>query len=269
MPFDTGPKRNIGPKRAFATLGLLTAAIFAGSPSASAQDAGSLAGEWRFQTADGKKQCVLALRNAPSGAGLALGAPATCRRSMRALEGAVSWTAPGADRIDLVDKAGAPTLSFARRDGVLAASGADGQTYYLVKPGESPTASITPGFQPVTAGAKPGFSQAAASAPVAGPPVRAADIPGRYAILRDMNRDTGCMLTLETTPRGGGARAQLAPACRDNGISIFEPVAWSFSGGKLTLTARKGHRAHFVMTQDGSWQKDPKESGKPLGFRKM
>lgn len=263
MPLD------IGRKRTLATLSLLAAAIFAGSPSASAQDAQGLAGEWRFQSADGKKKCALALRNAPSGAGFALGAPATCRRSMRALDGAVGWTAPGADRIDLLDKAGAPTLSFAMRDGVLTASGADGQTYRLVRSGETTTASITPGFQPVTAGAKPGFSQAAASAPPAGPSVRAADIPGRYAILRDVNRDTGCMLTLETTPRGGAARAQLAPACRDNGISIFEPVAWSFSGGKLALTARKGHRAHFVMTPDGSWQKDPKESGKPLGFRKM
>lgn len=263
MPFD------IGRKRTLATLSLLAAAIFAGSPSVSAQEAQGLAGEWQFQSADGKKKCALALRNAPSGAGLALGAPATCRRSMRALEGAVGWTAPGADRIDLVDKAGAPTLSFVKREGVLAASGVDGQTYYLVRSGETATASITPGFQPVTAGAKPGFSQAATQVPVAGPPVRAADIPGRYAILRDVNRDTGCMLTLETTPRGGGARAQLAPACRDNGISIFEPVAWSFSGGKLALTARKGHRAHFVMTSDGSWQKDPKESGKPLGFRKM
>ena len=258
-----------------AALGARACAAMLGAPPAVAQQAApALAGEWQFQTADGRKKCTLALRNAPAGGAMALGAPATCRRAMRALEGAAGWTAPDADRIDLVDKSGAATLSFARREGVLVASGADGQVYYLVKPGETVTASITPGFQPVVSAqavARPGAPPPAAAqpAPAAGQPVRAADIPGRYAILRDINRDTGCMLTLDTSPRGGGARAQLAPACRDNGISIFEPIAWSYTAGKLALTARKGHRAHFFMTQDGSWQKDPKEGGKPLGFRKM
>lgn len=263
-------------------IGFVTMALAFGAGAATAQTgaAAPSAGQWVFQTADGKRKCTLALRDAPAlGGAMALGAPATCRKSMRALTGAVGWTALGPDRIDFIDKAGAPTLSFAKRDNVLSATGADSETYYLLRPGETVTPSGAPGFQSLSIpgainSAKPdapapGFSQTAAAATQPGPTTRAADIPGRYAVLRDTTRDTGCMLTLDATPRGAGARALLAPACRDNGISIFEPTAWSFAGGKLTLTARKGHRAHFIMTQDGSWQKDPKEGGKPLGFRKM
>lgn len=88
----------------------------------------------------------------------------------------------------------------------------------------------------------------------------ASDAAGRYAILRD-DKDTGCMLTLF-----GGARAQLAPACRDNGIVIFDPVRWSLEHGRLVLTARKGHKAHFERDDAGVWRRDPKE-GKSLGFK--
>lgn len=90
--------------------------------------------------------------------------------------------------------------------------------------------------------------------------VAAGDAAGRYAILRD-DKDTGCMLTLS-----GGARAQLAPACRDNGIVIFEPVRWSIDRGKLVLVARKGHKAHFERDSNGVWRRDPGE-GKSLAFK--
>lgn len=86
-------------------------------------------------------------------------------------------------------------------------------------------------------------------------------VAGRYAPLRDGGRDTGCMITLEP-----GGRAQLAPACRDQGLVIFDPVRWALEQGKLSLTARKGHKAHFDRQTDGIWQRDPKE-GKALALR--
>ena len=70
-------------------------------------------------------------------------------------------------------------------------------------------------------------------------------VAGRYAILRADDKDTGCMLTLETSARAGGSKALLAPACRDNGMVIFDPVAWSLERGRLALTARKGHKNSF------------------------
>ena len=64
--------------------------------------------------------------------------------------------------------------------------------------------------------------------------VTAADIAGRYAVMREKH-DTGCMLTLDDKTRGkvGGDRAQLAPGCRDQGIVIFDPVGWRLVKGEL------------------------------------
>lgn len=95
------------------------------------------------------------------------------------------------------------------------------------------------------------------------------DTAGRYAILRG-SKDTGCMLTLEAGVRGprGSNKAVLAPACRDSGLLIFDPVGWELSQGQLVLMARKGHDTHLERQPDGTWQKDSKE-GKPLTLRKI
>lgn len=90
----------------------------------------------------------------------------------------------------------------------------------------------------------------------------AGDVAGRYSVLRD-DRDTGCMLTLM-----GGGRAQLAPACRDNGVVVFDPVKWALDRGLLALTARKGHKAHFEKDSAGVWRRDAKEDAKrSLAFK--
>ena len=98
----------------------------------------------------------------------------------------------------------------------------------------------------------------------AAPPARAADVAGRYAVLRDA-RDTGCMVTLSPNPRGKGFRAQLAPACRDQGIVVFDPVGWWLERGKLHLQARKGRNIALDF-QDGVWSR---EGEKPLGLKKI
>jgi hypothetical protein len=96
-----------------------------------------------------------------------------------------------------------------------------------------------------------------------------AEAAGRYAILRAEDKDTGCMLTLEQRPASGGFKAQLAPACRDNGLVVFDPVAWSLDHGRLSLVARKGHKAHFDREAAGGiWRRDAKE-GKALSLRPM
>lgn len=98
---------------------------------------------------------------------------------------------------------------------------------------------------------------------------RAGEVAGRYAILRAGDKDTGCMLTLFDHARGpGGFRAQLAPACRDQGVVIFDPVGWSLERGRLALTARKGHQAHFEQQADGVWRRDAHE-GKALGLKRL
>jgi hypothetical protein len=67
---------------------------------------------------------------------------------------------------------------------------------------------------------------------------------------------------------GGGTRGSLAPGCRDQGLVIFDPVSWQLVGGRLVLTARKGHKAYLDAQPDGSWKKDPKE-GPPLSLKKL
>jgi hypothetical protein len=97
----------------------------------------------------------------------------------------------------------------------------------------------------------------------------ATDAGGRYSILREGDKDTGCMLTLDARVRGrAGLKAQLAPACRDNGVVIFDPVGWGLDRGRLVLTARKGHKAHFDKDAAGIWRRDAKE-GKALGLKPL
>lgn len=90
------------------------------------------------------------------------------------------------------------------------------------------------------------------------------DTAGRYSVLRAEDKDTGCMLTLHA-----GGKAQLAPACRDNGIVIFDPVSWSVDHGRLVLKARKGHNTKFDRDPQGFWRRDGKEGKPPLALRPM
>ncbi len=112
----------------------------------------------------------------------------------------------------------------------------------------------------------------AAAAGVWAPVARAAgatETAGRYSILREGDKDTGCMLTLDARARGrAGLKAQLAPACRDNGVVIFDPVGWGVDQGRLVLTARKGHKARFDKDASGVWRRDAKE-GKALGLKPL
>jgi hypothetical protein len=96
-----------------------------------------------------------------------------------------------------------------------------------------------------------------------------ADTAGRYSILRDGGKDTGCMLTLDNRGKArGGEKASLAPGCRDQGIVIFDPAGWQIVNGRLVLTARKGHKTYLDAQPDGTWKKDPKE-GKSLTLKKL
>lgn len=107
-----------------------------------------------------------------------------------------------------------------------------------------------------------GLAAAAFALPPISSVFAAGDVAGRYSVLRD-DKDTGCMLTLV-----GGGRAQLAPACRDNGIVVFDPVKWAADRNHLALTARKGHKAHFEKDDAGVWRRDAKEGGKAsLAFK--
>ena len=77
------------------------------------------------------------------------------------------------------------------------------------------------------------FALASLAPVTASASIKSADAAGRYAVMRE-DKDTGCMLTLDLRARGpGGNKALLAPACRDNGIVVFDPVGWTLDRDRL------------------------------------
>ena len=65
-------------------------------------------------------------------------------------------------------------------------------------------------------------------------------------------------------------RAQLAPACRDNGIVVFDPLGWTVDRGHIALQARKGHKMQMERDANGVWRRmggDPK--ARPLSLRRI
>jgi hypothetical protein len=243
--------------------------------AAESVDMQAVVGAWDLNLEATNRQCRILLRREAARAGYSLAMPAGCRRALPVLADIEGWTKDDSN-LSLTDVAGRVILQFAAGpDGILTAAGPENQTYTLVPTdprrktqlASTMTASTAP--SPPTPVPSLKVAQAAKNASPAAP-VKAAELPGRYSILREGPKDTGCMLTLDDKARGpkGSLRAVLSPACRDQGIVIFDPTGWAVERSRLVLTARKGHQAHFDHQSDGSWTKDPKD-GKGLILKKM
>ncbi len=292
-----------------ARLALACGLIGAWAPARAASTAGAMAavaalvGPWQISLGATERKCGMMFRSDPTpGADHVLAFPAGCRRSMPGLAEIGGWTLDADKQIVLDDRSGRPILSFAPSVDAeaLTAQGPNGETYELVATGrqryaQAVAAADAGGLQAAPLAnapavlspsrpARPGTAPAQDARLTPAPPLttnaavaryagRINDLAGRYIILREGvagGRDVGCMLTLEDRPVGRGAlRAQLAPACRDNGIVVFEPVGWSFERGRLVLTARRGHHAMFDYHADGSWWKQSADGSRPLGLRHM
>lgn len=279
---------------------VLVSALLAGTAAGAAVDLSrptAAAGQWDMSLADTNRKCRFVLRaeSDANAAALPVAMPAGCRRALPILAEIGKWSL-GVDRtLRLDDADGTPVLEFkpAPNSVELTAKGPEGEIYQLVaekdadlyqqqqrQMAQAPVQSrgfveqapLGTGFQPTKPTPAPAQATSAprtvanreAPAPVRGP------VAGRYAPLRDAGRDTGCMITLDDKTRGphGTNKAQLAPACRDQGLVIFDPVGWQVEHGRLVLTARKGHKAHFERQENGTWARDSKE-GKALALRPM
>lgn len=267
---------------------LMSAALFASASLLSSGPGRAITllraetGQWDLTLDQSRKACRVTLRAGPAtGGGRGVGMPAGCRKSLPVLAGVETWSLVGEDHINFFDKSGAAVLDFAAQsDDVFAATGPAGETYKLesVEHGlPQRTAAAGETVKTADSGKNPDAGKTLDNAKTAdakkpqgsGAPLRVSDAAGRYTVLRESARDTGCMLTLDDKSAAkGGFRASLAPACRDQGIVIFDPVGWRLTGGRLELTARKGHTASFDLQPDGSWLKDPKQ-GKSLGLKKQ
>ncbi len=51
--------------------------------------------------------------------------------------------------------------------------------------------------------------------------------------------------------------AQVQEGCRDPGLALFDPTAWHYEAGRLTLVARRGHSVELIPVGEGRWRRDP------------
>ena len=231
-------------------------------------------GAWDLKLQGGARECRITLRPELAAAGHVVAMPVGCRRAFPILAGVSMWADVGDGRLRLNDPSGQPQLEFEPGpDGVLTATSPQGEIYRLESAGVHREVNLTepkPPEAPIEAAAAPAAVQANTETTPRLPLPKPSDMPGYFSVLREKTRDTGCMVTLDGKIRGPGAtlKAHLAPACRDQGIMIFDPVGWQLTAGRLVLTARKGHTAKFDLQPDGSWLKDPAD-GKSMSLKKM
>jgi hypothetical protein len=253
-----------------AALVLFAGLPLAGTPARAITLARAETGQWDVSLDKSTRVCRITLRAGPvaESGGRSVGMPAGCRKSLPILSEVQTWSLIDADHIGFADRAGAVVLSFsAEGQEAFVATGPRGEIYRLASVERGLPEKAAP--EKTNAGAERTAEVRTAAAGQAPASLRASDAAGRYSILREGGKDTGCMLTLDDRAAGkGGLKATLAPACRDQGIVIFDPVGWRLAGGRLELTARKGHTAQFDLQADGGWLKDPKQ-GKSLGLRKQ
>ena len=254
------------------SVGLLAFAVGMVLSVSPGRAAGGPPSVWDIVLEGGTRQCRLTLRGDNDGKGAPVAMPPGCHRAIPALGGVVFWSDNGDGKLQLNDVKGEPILIFTAEGKDYTTTSPQGELYRLM---------------PVNAASIANLAKAAASAAAVvevaqavkkpAPPKKAAavsekpeEVAGRYAVLRDKTRDTGCMVTLDDKSHGpdNTLKARLAPACRDQGIVIFDPVGWQIVTGQLVLTARKGHKTELDTQEDGSWMNNPK-TGKTLSLKRI
>ena len=195
----------------------------------------------------------------PVAIGRALRFPAGCRRALPVLGGLAGWLVPERGSLSLVDAQGEPTLKFrADGDAPLAATTPKGETYRLTREEDLKVVNLPPP-PPI------GVPQETPVDPAKAPPLAA--LPGTYLVDRYTEREV-CRLALARLSLDATRyEARLLDGCRDAGLRAFDPVAWRYEGGRLTLTARRGHEVTLVSEREGQWRRDP-EVGATLILRK-
>jgi hypothetical protein len=247
------------PDHAFAIWAAVLA--FAGAPAAAQPDLTAVAGSWELSLDGANRSCRVMLAPDESPVGRVLRFPAGCRRALPILNRMGGWAAADADHIDLLDAQGAPMLRFAAQDDSMVAITAGGEVFRLERPqGFVQTIRLPP--PPPLGVPQPTFVD-----PVKAPSLAA--VPGTYVVDRYAEREV-CRIALgrATVAASGHFEVRLLDGCRDRGLAAFDPVAWRYEAGRLTITARRGHEVTLISERDGWWRRDP-EIGMTLILRKV
>lgn len=248
-------------RRAGAVLAALAASpllIGAGPPAPA--DINALAGAWDLVLDSSPRRCRLNLALDPAGIGRALRFPAGCRPALPILKRAGGWHVPAGGMLQLVDAMGESVLELrAEGQARFVGKAASGEAYRLERDEEQRIASLPPA--PAL-----GVPQPTPIDPAKAP--EPSSLPGTYLVDRYTERDV-CRIVLAPTAIGASGRyeARLLDGCRDVGLRAFDPLTWRYEGGRLTLTARRGHEVTLISEREGQWRRDP-EVGATLVLRK-
>jgi hypothetical protein len=251
-----GPRRIAGGAAALLGVVFATAGAGQGLPP----DLVPVAGAWDLALDGSNRRCRVTLSADALGLGRALRFPAGCRRALPVLGPLTAWTAPERGTVALVTEGGQTVLTFRRNaDDVLTAKAESGELYRLER--QERAAVRLPPPPPL------GVPQVTPVDPDKAPPL--ATLPGRYSLDRYLEHDV-CRVTLSPAllSNDGRYEARIEEGCRDPGIQAFDPVSWRYVGGRLMLTARKGHEVTLVSVKDGLWRRDP-EVGVVLVLKKV
>jgi hypothetical protein len=225
-------------------------------------------GTWDLSIDGTNRRCVMTLLRDRGPAGQQVNFPAGCRRALPVMRSVAGWLY-AEEAVRLVDKDVRPVLLLKRRQDrrSYAATTEGGETYSFVPLDTAGMKPPEPMAAPVAAGtpSSPGASVPADPAPtpvaLAPPTTPDGPQPGTYAIDRLRAQGT-CRLAFDPT-----GTVKLLPDCQDEGMEVFNPVAWHYAGGRLTLTAKRGHTLGLVRNGDGRWRRDP-ETGATLLLRR-
>ena len=251
------PARGRGIRVGAAALALLLTA--AGPPAPT--DVAAIAGAWDLALEGSNRKCRVTLGLEPLGIGRALRFPAGCRRALPVLNNLTGWLIPERGSLRLVDAAGEPALTFrAEGDAPLTATTAKGETYRLTREEDLRIVNLPPPPPPI------GVPQETPVDPAKAPPF--ATLPGTYVVDRYTEREVCRVALARLSLDPTRYEARLLDGCRDAGLRAFDPVAWRYEGGRLTLTARRGHEVTLISERDGHWRRDP-EVGATLILRKV
>jgi hypothetical protein len=225
-----------------------------------------LLGAWELEQIGASRSCTVTLGVEETAQGRQIRFPATCRRALSVLSEIEAWNLGPNGRPQLRDAAGKVVIAFDERtaDSGFQGKGQDGKQYALASK-DHPRAARRP--PPSTAERDASVAQRPTPVDPASAPAMNS-LPGRYVLMRQQNREA-CRIVLTATPvaTDGRAPAALESGCQDTGLTIFDPVGWRYSAGRLTLVARKGHGVDLVF-ENSQWRKDP-PVGAPLLLRKL
>jgi hypothetical protein len=249
----------------FSALFVASAVAAAAQPAPAAFEEAAGRGDLSLDGANRSCRVMLSLDESPVGRILRF--PSGCRRALPILNAMGGWNSAGKDRLILLDAQGAVALRF-EPDGedVLVARTAAGQVFRLERAEDAAEpVRLPPPLPPPPA---IGVPQMTPIDPEKAPPL--ASLPGVYAIDRYSEREV-CRIDLRRGLLAGGSgrfEARILEGCRDLGLAAFDPIAWRYEAGRLTLTARRGHEVTLISERDGHWRRDP-EVGTTLILRKV